>query len=301
MSIDSPVASAPHDPFLLFGASGLVGAEVVRLAASTGRSMHAISRASDENDDDSVVWHRGADFDLYAGTGPWPSASTVISAGPLDALSAWLERLRPPALRRLVALSSTSVETKANSTDPGERALVARLAAAESRVIDYCRVNGVRWTLLRPTLIWGAGRDRNVSRLAAMARRFGFIALPSFARGLRQPIRASDVAAALLAATVREQSVNRLLELPGGEILPYDEMARRIAAVVSSAGRIIRVPGWLVVAASRTLGAAGIARHAAAAIERTRYPLIFDGSPALEALGVEPQGFVPVADDFPRS
>lgn len=302
MSIDAPVNAVPlrNEPVLLFGASGLVGAEVLRLASSMTGSVHAVSRTSGrgEGDDGRVRWHRGRDFDLHAGDGPWPAAPTVISAGPLDALAAWLERVRPAALRRLVALGSTSVETKTDSPDPAERALVARLASAESRVIDYCQAHGVRWTVLRPTLIWGRGRDRNVSRLAAMARRFGVIVLPSFASGLRQPIRASDVAAALLAAVTRVAAEQRRLDLPGGEVLPYDEMARRIAQAVAPPGRVIRLPGGPLLAVARGLAAMGIARHAAAAMERTRRSLVFDGAATWQALDRVPEGFVPTADDF---
>jgi uncharacterized protein YbjT (DUF2867 family) len=298
MTKSGPVASASHDPILLFGASGLVGTEVLELAVAAARPVLAVSRAIGAPEASGVRWFQGAGFDLHTGDGPWPEAATVVSSGPLDALAAWLERVHPPSLRRLVALSSTSVETKTASTDQAERALVAQLARAESRVVDYCQARAIPWTLLRPTLIWGRGRDRNVSRLAAMARRVGFIALPSFASGLRQPIRARDVAASLLAATGRAASENRRLDLPGGETLAYDEMARRIAAAVSPSARIVRLPGVLVSAVTRSLSMLGQAGHAVAAIDRMRVPLVFDGAPACEALGIEPLGFNPVTADF---
>jgi uncharacterized protein YbjT (DUF2867 family) len=298
MTTSGPVTTTSLEPILLFGASGLVGTELLELAAAVARPVLAVSRAIGAPEASGVRWFQGAGFDLYAGDGPWPETATLVSSGPLDALAAWLERVRPPSLRRLVALSSTSVETKIASTDSAERALVAQLARAESRVIEYCLAHDVRWTLLRPTLIWGRGRDRNVSRLAAMARRVGFIALPAFASGLRQPIRARDVAASLLAATGRAASENRRLDLPGGEILAYDEMARRIAAAVSPNGRIVRLPGVLVSACTKSLSMLGLAGRARAAIERMHVPLVFDGGPAREALGIEPDGFAPAPGDF---
>jgi len=300
MPASDPVTPFADEPILLFGASGLVGAEVLDLAAAATRPVFAVSRSTraPDNGCSGIQGLCGPSFDLYTGPGPWPRAATVISCGPLDALAAWLERVRPAGLHRLVALSSTSVETKTASPDPAERALVERLARAESRVVGHCEASGIRWTLLRPTLIWGRGRDRNVSRLASMARRFGVIALPAFARGQRQPIRARDVAAALLAAIDRPASESRRLDLPGGETLAYDEMVRRIIVATAPRGRIVRLPGLLVSAVTRTLAALGFAGPAIAAIERMREPLVFDGGPACDALGVAPLGFDPVAADF---
>lgn len=286
---------------LLFGASGLVGREVLIRATATGDRMHAVSRSpSVRGDSASVRWYGGPSWDLFTGDGPWPEPmDVVVGAGPLDALAAWLERVRPAAPTRLVALSSTSVVTKTASSDPAERALVDRLARAEDRVIAACEHAGIAWTLLRPTLIWGAGRDRNVSRLADLARRFGFIPLPAFATGRRQPIRARDVAAALMAAVSREASIGQCLDLPGGEILPYDEMARRIAVAVRPRGRVLRLPGAPTAWVARNLSSMGIGRHATAALERTRVDLVFDGGPAIQALGCQPSGFDPIAADFP--
>ncbi len=296
-----PDAITQPQRLLLFGATGLVGGDVLALASAAGHRVDAVSRSMPiPGQPTAVRWHAGPAWDLSSGAGPWPDAVDVIlSAGPLDALASWLERVRPTSAHRLVALSSTSVVTKVASPDPAERALVERLARAEERVIAVCERAGVAWTLLRPTLIWGANRDRNVSRLARVARRFGVIPLPSFAVGRRQPIRAVDVAGSLLAAIPRTESVARRLDLPGGDILRYDEMARRIAAAVSPPGRVLRVHGGAMMAAARAAAFVGIARHAAAAMERTRVDLVFDGDPAREALAYTPAGFEPSAADFP--
>jgi nucleoside-diphosphate-sugar epimerase len=158
----------------------------------------------------------------------------------------------------------------------------------------------VAWTLLRPTLVWGDGRDRNLSRLAAAARRYGCIVLPSDARGGRQPVHAAEVAAALWSALARQQSVGHRLDLPGGEIVPYDEMARRVAAAVAPPGRIWRLPAApLRLAAGVAVRLRRVDAALPAMLARMREDLVFDAAPARALLQWTPGPFAPRAEDFP--
>jgi uncharacterized protein YbjT (DUF2867 family) len=286
---------------LVVGASGLVGRALLRRCAVAGVRPRALTREPRPPDDlaDLAHWYGAAalseahPFERDADT-----IDTVISAGPLDVLARWLQARPLPALRRVAALSSTSVVTKPDSLDPAERDVARRLAEGEQQLIAACGHAGATWTVLRPTLIWGEGRDRNVSRLAAIARRQGRLVLPVFARGLRQPIRADDVAAALLAAIERPQAANRCLDLPGGETLPYHEMASRIASAVSPSASLWRLPvpaAVITVAARLRLLSPGTS----ALLKRMGRDLVFDGAPARAALGIVPAGFDPRCDDFP--
>jgi nucleoside-diphosphate-sugar epimerase len=292
---------APPDTVLVLGASGLVGAHVLTLLAAAGIPAWATSRSPPPPALAALAqWHCGSGFALERGDGPWPVAHTVLSAGPLAALADWLQRQRPAGLQRLVALGSTSALAKQASGDPAERALAATLLDAEARLAAYCDRAGVAWTVLRPTLIWGDGRDRNLSRLAALARRRGILLLPGNAIGLRQPIHAADVAAAMLAALDRPLSVGRVLDLPGGETLRYDQMCRRLAAAVAPPGRVWRLRGLPLAALVRCAARIGLVAPAtAAAVVRMGQDLVFDPAPAARALGVRPPGFRPVQADFP--
>ncbi len=290
----------PRD-VLVVGGSGLVGRALLRRLAATGCRPRAITRAAAPATDVAALarWHCGTGLD---GPGALPAGDRIavlLGAGPLDVLAQWLERTPLPGLQRVVALSSTSAATKADSPDGAERELARRLARSEQRLAAACDARGVAWTVLRPTLIWGEGRDRNVSALAGLARRTGgLLPLPRFARGRRQPIRADDVAAAMLAAAETPAAAGLRLDLPGGETLPYDVMAARIAAAVSPRGRVLRlpVPVWAVRLAG-WLGTLGDGHLNA--VLRTRQDLVFDGEPAWRLLGHVPRGFDPVAADFP--
>lgn len=291
-----------NTPVLVLGGSALVGAQLLRQLAREGITADAITRADMPPPDlaDLARWHTGNAFDLHGGKGPWPSAATLLSAGPLVSLADWLERTSPGSLQRLVALGSTSERSKRSSSDPHERALAASLHAAQERVIAWCERHAVTWTLLRPTLIWGEGRDRNLSRLAAWARRGRVLPLPAFASGRRQPIRSRDVAAAMIAAARAPASGGRVLDLPGGEVVAYDEMVRRIVAAVAPSTRVLRIPALVVhpgIALARACGV--VTPSFQAMVLRMRDDLVYDEQPARMLLATVPDGFNPRAEDFP--
>lgn len=296
----TPAVQPVERAVLVLGGSGLVGSRLVRQLAAAGLEVHATTRAPAPPPALAALarWHCGAGFALDKGEGPWPDLPLLASAGPLAPLPAWLRRVAPARLRRLVALGSTSATGKRDSADPGERALAERLAQAEAELAEACTAAGVAWTLLRPTLIWGDGRDRNLSRLAGIARRWRFVPLPTGARGGRQPIHAREVAAAMRAALERPALAGRALDLPGAEVVDYATMARRVAAAVAPPGRLLPLPGLL--AAARLAARLGLAPASlAAVVARCRIDLVFDRAPARALLGLVDEPFAPAAADFP--
>jgi nucleoside-diphosphate-sugar epimerase len=119
------------------------------------------------------------------------------------------------------------------------------LANGEAAMVAFCENHGVAWTLLRPTLIYAEGRDRNVSRLAALIRRIGLLPLAGAGGGRRQPVHAEDLAQAALDAAVSQAARNRAYNLPGGETLTYRQMAERVFESLGLKPRIIAMPQWL--------------------------------------------------------
>lgn len=108
---------------------------------------------------------------------------------------------------------------KQDSTDPSEREVVRELLRGESFLCTWGKARKVDWIVLRPTLIYGGGNDRNISEIVAIVNRLGFFPLMGKSLGKRQPVHAQDVAAACLAALDAVHVANRSYNLPGGEIL----------------------------------------------------------------------------------
>lgn len=65
---------------------------------------------------------------------------------------------------RVVALSSTSVLVKSDSSDQGKRDIACRLAEGEQALRAWAGSRGIEWVILRPTWPW-AGQEycRNCS------------------------------------------------------------------------------------------------------------------------------------------
>lgn len=272
-------------PILILGLTGQVG-DALDTTALPAPAI-ALSRQADPGPRPGVAWAR-ADLADYQGGGPFDA---VLSFGPLDALASALSEGRLRA-RHVVALSSTSRWTKSGSPDVRERALAARLADAERVVEGLQARSGGFATLLRPTLVWGAGRDATVSRVAGWARRWPLLALPVTAPGRRQPVHVGDLAAVALRALSLGRGASGAHDLPGGEALAFGLMLRRSVAAAAPACRVLPLPWRPLAALGRGLGSGALARLGE--------DLVFDAGPARDTLGWAPRGFAPGAHELVR-
>lgn len=288
--------------YLVLGASGAIGTWVLpALMSKPGVRVVAVSRRPPEARHPGLAWER---HDLYAASGPASGAMDarhVIGAGPLDGLAALAERAAWRAGTRVAALSSMSLLTKRDSPDPAERASIARLGDAERRLRALAQARGWHLSLLRPTLVWGSGLDRSLTPLVSLARRWGVLPLPAGARGLRQPVHASDLAAALLVAAEQPAPAGtvRTLAMPGGEVLPFDRMLARCLAVAAPHARLLRLPDL----PARVLGGLmrrlpGRSRTLAVQLARARADLHVEGPSGWSELGLSPRRFDPHPEDF---
>lgn len=290
-------STAPYPDLLpfhhawLFGGSGQIGERVLARLRAQGCQVTAWSRQP-RADVPGLRWRQG---DL-AVAGPLPGdVDVVISCGPLDHFARWY-REQPGAVARVLAFGSTSVEVKAKSGNAAERDVARRLAEAEASLFSTAAAKGGAATVLRPTLVYGAGRDATLSVIAEMARRHGFFVLPSATGGLRQPVHVDDLADAALAALRAPGTAGRAYAVGGGEVLPYQEMVARVLAALTPPARLLQVPTPLFAGALRLAHATGRLRGLnAEALRRMREDLVFDLAPARRDFGYAPRAFAPDA------
>jgi hypothetical protein len=206
-----------------------------------------------------------------------PDAPAALSLSPIWLLPEALPALEQAGVRRLIAFSSTSLFTKAASPEAEERAVAQRLAEGEAQTAAFCEAHGIAWTVFRPTMIYAEGRDRNVSRLAGLIRRFRVLPLAGSGEGRRQPVHADDLAEACLRALDRPETFGRAYDLPGGETLTYRAMAVRIFHGLGLRPRVVSLPPRLWQAGLK-LAAPLLPGATAAMGERMGEDLVFDGS-----------------------
>jgi nucleoside-diphosphate-sugar epimerase len=279
--------SAIQTPVLVLGATSLVGRFALPRLQAAGVDHVALSRTAP----DEAGWVRADLWDRELAD-HLPLCPTVLSLSPVWHLRPALSALKARGMRRLVAFSSTSVITKAASPDAYEQGMVRRLAEGEEAVRDFCGADGVAWTLLRPTLIYAEGHDQNVTRLARMIRKLGFLPLAGRGEGLRQPVHADDLAGAAIAAASSKAAENKAYELPGGETLTYRAMAERVFEGMGRRPAIVAVPQgpWR---AAFTLARPLLPGATAQMGARMSEDLTFDGAAAARDFGWNPRPFHP--------
>jgi nucleoside-diphosphate-sugar epimerase len=274
---------------LVIGGSGLVGGYIVDHLVRNGQRPLALSRSA--RSDAAVDWYRG---DLHhAEALKFPPVTTFFCTADATLLAEALPHLIHPALKRLVAFSSTSVLTKQDTEVAAERALMQRLAAAERQIATICEQHGIGWTILRPTLIYAEGRDTNITPLSRLIRKFGFMPLVGGGPGLRQPVHAEDLAIAAITAAQSDAAINRFYSLPGPETMTYREMIGRVFDGLSLPRRFVSVPPWLWRASFAVINPLYPDANVAMGI-RMMKDMTFDSTPARQDLGWSPRGFRPV-------
>jgi nucleoside-diphosphate-sugar epimerase len=223
-----------------------------------------------------------------------------VFLAPIWVLPEYFPMLTLYGVKHVVVISSTSRFTKFFSSDPTEQALAEQLADGEERLIAWVKTKDVTWTILRPTLIYGLGRDTNISVIARFIRRFAFFPFFGAARGLRQPIHVHDVALSCLVALNGGGAINRSYNLSGGETLTYREMVGRIFLAMGKSPRFVTFPLWAFRMAVAYLRILPRFRHWSAAMaERTNQNLVFDHEDACRDLGFSPRPFLLTREDLP--
>lgn len=289
------MGAAGHRLALVFGGSGQIGAALMERLLAAGWQVIAVSR-DEQAARAGVTWRRG-DFSRLPALPE--RCDAVFSCGPLDHFADWY-RHAAIASPYAVAFGSTSLTVKHAAADPDERALASRLQAAERQVFAAARRRDVHATVLRPTLVYGAARDRSLSRVVTLARRSGFFALPADAVGLRQPVHVDDLADAALAAIDAPASAGKAYALPGGETLPYRVMVARALATQVPRPRLLTLPGWMFhLILKLAHGSGRLHGLPPGAVARMREDLVFDDAPARADLHWRPRRFDPDRSMFP--
>ena len=112
---------------------------------------------------------------------------------------------------------------------PAEREISRQLRDGEAALAAACARHGCAWTVLRPTLVYGAGLDKSLTPIARRAMRLRLFPLP-----------AGRACASRCMPTISRRRCwrrwscpaagGRILPIGGGERLPAGEMFARVRA-----------------------------------------------------------------------
>ena len=282
----------------VIGATSLVGQLLLPRLVDADCDVAAFTRRHPAGESgDGVEWRS-----ISPHPNPLPQGEGIdnwICVAPIWVLPEHFSLLEAYGVRRIIALSSTSRFAKLDSADPSERQLARRLEEAEKAMQGWAEDRGIEWVILRPTLIYGLGQDKNVSEIARFIRRFGFFPLFGRAQGLRQPVHVDDVAQASV-TTLLFDGVVGSYNLSGGETLSYREMVERIFGAMKRPARVVSVPLWVFHMGVAVMRFFPRYRHWSSAMaQRMNQNLVFDHEAATADLGYQPRAFSLTERDLP--
>ena len=276
----------------IFGMTSQIGRSIERRLSAAGYSVVGVSRRSGLTFD--IPMH---EFDpaSHTITPPLPKTSILISLAPLPALSDILRAVDTEVgLERVIAFGTTGIFTKADSSSPDERRFVQAQLEGEKFLAAWSDGNGIGWTLLRPTMIYGINKDLNVAFIRSIFRRFHCFPLPIGATGVRQPVHVEDLAGACLKLLAHTETVNKAYNLGGGEVLLYEDMVRRIRRADGHSSHLIPIPRtiyYLLIHMARLF--MGLAHLRTEMVDRMYADLVTDNSIANRDFGYDPRPFDP--------
>ncbi|MEN9373823.1 MAG: hypothetical protein RIR79_1375 [Pseudomonadota bacterium] len=224
-----------------------------------------------------------------------------ICLAPIWVLPTYYPLLAAHGTRRIVVLSSTSRFTKVNSTVSSDAIVVDQLVQGEDKLQAWAANVGAEWVVLRPTLIYGNGHDKNLTEIARFIQRFGFFPFIGKGKGLRQPIRTEDVAQACVSALCRTTIANRAYNIAGQEVLTYRDMVTRIFHTLKCKPRFLSIPRSLFQLALLVVRILPRYRSWSIAMaDRMNKDMTFDWTEAKNDLGFSPRPFQFSPHDLPH-
>lgn len=269
---------------LVTGAGGVVGRPLAERCDALGFQVTRAGRA-----DRSPGWFA---WDMTRSGAPATSkVDLVLHTAPLWLLPENVRHLSTLGAKRIVCFSSTSALTKRSSKIAVERKLAEALREAEAKVAAETARFDIASTIFRPTMIYGYGRDQNVTVISRFIRKYGFFPVAGAAGGKRQPIHVNDLVDAAVAVIDNTTTHGKTYNLAGGETLTYRDMVERIFQCLGRPARIVQIPAQLY---KGMLGIAALLNRqfTGGMAERMNLDLVFDYREARKAFGFDPHGFL---------
>ena len=210
----------------------------------------------------------------------------------LSASVAYIDMTHPKHYHKsLEAVVATGVERAYYVTTTGIFSKFRRCADIYIVNEDRIRNSGVTYTILRPSMIYGTLRDRNMNRLIRFLDRYPVFPFFGDGSNLMQPVFTDDLADGIIAAIENPQTENQEYNLAGPNPIAYGEMIDIILAKLGKNVRKVHIsPGT----------AAGIVRALQwipkfpindEQVLRMREDKAYDISKAVSELNFSPRGF----------
>ena len=224
------------------GGTGFTGSQVVPLLLKHGYEVRCLFRPGSDRTDlpqPEIEWALGDVSDSQALSASMQRTDALINIASLGFghVDSILGAAKEAGIQRAVFVSTTAIFTQLNA-----KSKTVRLAA--ERAIE---TSGLKYTILRPTMIYGSPRDRNMWRLIRFMRYSPVV--PVFGDGnyLQQPIYVRDVAQALVSCLCNDQTIGKSYNIAGKAPLTYNQVIDTIARQMNKRVWKVHIPSGPIV------------------------------------------------------
>ena len=227
------------------GATGFTGSRVVPLLLKNGYEVRCLYRASSDRsgllrDQPEIEWALGDLSDASALSVAMQGTDALVNVASLGFghADSIIHAAKDAGIKRVIFISTTAIFTQLNAKSKKVR-VAAELAIETS---------GLKYTILRPTMIYGSPRDRNMWRLIRFMRYSPIVPVFGDGDSLQQPIHVDDVAAAILGCLKADITIGKSYNIAGKHPLTYNQVIDTIARQMNKRVWKLHIPSKSVVA-----------------------------------------------------
>jgi nucleoside-diphosphate-sugar epimerase len=191
-----------------------------------------------------------------------------------------IEACNTSGVKRILIVSTTGVFSKYRELSKEYQVLEKQIAGS-----------GLDYTIIRPTMIYGNQRDRNIHKLVKIVNKYALVPIIGNGEGLMQPIYAQDLATVIARAYLDKVAIGKAYNVAGKEPVSYFEVLQLIAENLGKKRRFIRVPFSLALAAGFIAEKFYNGLITSEKVKRLREDKVFDYSEAEKDLNFSPVSF----------
>ena len=139
---------------------------------------------------------------------------------------------------RVIFIGSTSRFKKLDSIDPKEKLLAEEMSKSELSIAD----SGIDYVILRPTMLYGLDRDKNILHIIKFMKRFRFYPQIGSGMAYKHPVYVGDVADAIVSCLFNNRVVKKDYIIAGAKPVKHREILKTVERNLPFKAFILRVP-----------------------------------------------------------
>lgn len=270
---------------LVTGATSHLGLHLVRRLLEEGQKVRCFVRNTSDRgplQGLQVEWAMGDVMNVTFLIQAMEGVSCLFSLTPIKFAPLILEACQREGLKRVIFMSSTRRFTNFPCRSSQEVIEAERLIEG----------SGLHYTILRPTMIYGDERDKNMTRLIFFIARFGFFPILGNGRSKFQPVWVEDLVEAIIRAWRDEKTIGKAYNLAGKAPITLEELVQATGRAMGKRVILFHLP--------MTVAKAGVFLYERVAkkprvtleqIKRLQEDKAYDTTLAQEELGFYPLSF----------